>query len=60
VVPAAVRDLFVAMAGVPDRQFLLRLSMLEIYNEVRHNYGLVTSQCCLNQWWTMTQSRIVC
>lgn len=55
-----MRDLFVAMAGVPDRQFLLRLSMLEIYNEVRHNYGLVTSQCCLNQWWTMTQSRIVC
>lgn len=35
VVPAAVRDLFAAMADVPDRQFLLRLSMLEIYNEVR-------------------------
>ena len=35
VVPAAVRDIFTTMAGVPDRQFLLRLSMLEIYNEVR-------------------------
>jgi hypothetical protein len=36
VVPSAVRDIFVAIEGVLERQFLLRLSMLEIYNEVRH------------------------
>ena len=32
--PSAVRDIFDAIEGVPERQFLLRLSMLEIYNEV--------------------------
>ena len=33
--PSAVRDIFGAIQGSPERRFLLRLSMLEIYNEVR-------------------------
>ena len=38
-VPAAVRDIFALIEGTPERQFVLRLSMLEIYNEVRMLIG---------------------
>ena len=49
VVPSAVRDIFAAMAGVPERQFLLRLSMLEIYNEV-HSWAPCPSHLSEHPW----------
>lgn len=35
VVPRAVWDVFDIIEKTPGREFLLRLSMMEIYNEVR-------------------------
>lgn len=32
--PQAIRDVFELIERTPDREFLLRLSMMEIYNEV--------------------------
>ena len=34
IVQRTVRDIFQAIEDTPDREFLLRFSMLEIYNEV--------------------------
>ena len=34
VVPRAVQDVFDMIEKTPDRDFLLRMSMMEIYNEV--------------------------
>lgn len=35
VIGRAVADVFAAVERTPDRDFLLQLSMMEIYNEVR-------------------------
>jgi centromeric protein E len=34
IVPMAIRDIFLYISQTPDREFLLRVSYLEIYNEV--------------------------
>jgi centromeric protein E len=34
IIPRALEDVFSIIANTPDREFLLRLSYLEIYNEV--------------------------
>ena len=34
VVPRAIQDVFDIIEKTPDRDFLLRMSMMEIYNEV--------------------------
>lgn len=37
IVQRAIRDVFRAIEETPDRDFLLRLSMMEIYNEVSNH-----------------------
>lgn len=34
IIPMAIRDIFLAIQDTPDREFLLRVSYLEIYNEI--------------------------
>ena len=34
VIPRAIQDVFDIIEKTPDRDFLLRMSMMEIYNEV--------------------------
>lgn len=36
VVPRAIQDVFDIIEKTPGRDFLLRMSMMEIYNEVQH------------------------
>lgn len=45
VVPRAVRDVFDIIEKTPGREFLLRLSMMEIYNEVGQEALLVPCHC---------------
>ena len=40
VVPRAIQDVFDIIEKTPGRDFLLRMSMMEIYNEVSYPQGL--------------------
>ncbi len=41
VVPRAIQDVFDIIEKTPDRDFLLRMSMMEIYNEVGASPGFL-------------------